>query len=64
MSKSFIDVVQDSPRTRLGIPVKTKNPRFRTNTRSLRLLITKSKSERNFPVRKYNNKKKGNVERN
>ena len=24
MSKSFIDVVQDSPRTGLGIPVKTK----------------------------------------
>ena len=27
MGKSFIDVVQDSPRTGLGIPVKTKkNP--------------------------------------
>ena len=26
MTKSFIDVVQDSPRTRLGIPVKTKKP--------------------------------------
>ena len=26
MVKSFIDVVQDSPRTGLGIPVKTKNP--------------------------------------
>ena len=27
MAKSFIDVVQDSPRTDLGIPVKTKkNP--------------------------------------
>ena len=27
MAKSFIDVVQDSPRTGLGIPVKTKkNP--------------------------------------
>ena len=25
MAESFIDVVQDSPRTRLGIPVKTKN---------------------------------------
>ena len=25
MAKSFIDVVQDSPRTKLGIPVKTKN---------------------------------------
>ena len=25
MAKSFIDVVQDSPRTGLGIPVKTKN---------------------------------------
>ena len=24
MAKSFIDVVQDSPRTGLGIPVKTK----------------------------------------
>ena len=24
MEKSFIDVVQDSPRTGLGIPVKTK----------------------------------------
>ena len=32
MAKSFIDVVQDSPRTRLGIPVKTKNPLSRTNT--------------------------------
>ena len=32
MAKSFIDVVQDSPRTRLGIPVKTKNPLYRTNT--------------------------------
>ena len=26
MAKSFIDVVKDSPRTGLGIPVKTKNP--------------------------------------
>ena len=26
MTKSFIDVVQDSPRTGLGIPVKTKKP--------------------------------------
>ena len=26
MSKSFIDVVQDSPRMGLGIPVKTKTP--------------------------------------
>ena len=26
MTKSFIDVVQDSPKTSLGIPVKTKNP--------------------------------------
>ena len=26
MAKSFIDVVQDSPKTGLGIPVKTKNP--------------------------------------
>ena len=26
MAKSFIDVVQDSPRTGLGIPVKTKTP--------------------------------------
>ena len=26
MVKSFIDVAQDSPRTDLGIPVKTKNP--------------------------------------
>ena len=24
MAKSFIDIVQDSPRTDLGIPVKTK----------------------------------------
>ena len=31
MAQSFIDVVQDSPRTRLGIPVKTKKPLFRTN---------------------------------
>ena len=33
MAKSFIDVVQDSPRTGLGIPVKTKKPLSRTNTR-------------------------------
>ena len=26
MAKYFIDVVQDSPRTGLGIPVKTKTP--------------------------------------
>ena len=26
MVKSFIDVVQDSPRTGLGIPVKTRKP--------------------------------------
>ena len=26
MAKSFIGVVQDSPRTGVGIPVKTKNP--------------------------------------
>ena len=26
MVKSFINVVQDSPRTGLGIPVKTKKP--------------------------------------
>ena len=26
MAKSFIDAVQDSPRTGLGIPVKTKKP--------------------------------------
>ena len=32
MAKSFIDVVQDSPRTGLGIPVKTKKPLSRTNT--------------------------------
>ena len=32
MAKSFIDVVQDSPRTGLGIPVKTKNLLSRTNT--------------------------------
>ena len=32
MAKSFIDVVHDSPRTGLGIPVKTKNPLYRTNT--------------------------------
>ena len=32
MAKSFIDIVQDSPRTGLGIPVKTKKPLFRTNT--------------------------------
>ena len=32
MVKSFIDVVQDSPRTRLATPVKTKNPLSRTNT--------------------------------
>ena len=32
MAKSFKNVVQDSPRTGLGIPVKTKNLLFRTNT--------------------------------
>ena len=32
MAKSFIDVVQDSPRTGLGIPAKTKNPLSRTKT--------------------------------
>ena len=32
MAKSFIDVVQDSPRTRLGIPVKTKKNPSRNNT--------------------------------
>ena len=32
MAKSFIDVVKDSPRTGLGIPVKTKKPLSRTNT--------------------------------
>ena len=32
MVKSFIDVVQGSPRTRLGIPFKTKNPLSGTNT--------------------------------
>ena len=32
IAKYFIDVVQDSPRTGLGIPVKTKNPLYRTNT--------------------------------
>ena len=32
MAKSFIDVVQDSPRMGLGIPVKTKNPLSRTKT--------------------------------
>ena len=34
MAKSFIDVVQDSPRTGLGIPVKTKNPLSLTKTLS------------------------------
>ena len=32
MAKSFKDVVQDSPRTGLGIPVKNKNPFSQTNT--------------------------------
>ena len=32
MVKSFIDVVQDCLRTRLGVPVRTKNPLSRTNT--------------------------------
>ena len=31
MAKYFIDVVQDSPRTGLGIPVKTKKLLSRTN---------------------------------
>ena len=30
MAKSFIDVVQDSPRTSLDIPSKTKTPLSRT----------------------------------
>ena len=32
MAKSFIDIVQDSPRTRLGIPIKPKKPLSETNT--------------------------------
>ena len=32
MAKSFKDVVHDSPRTGLGIPVKTKTALSRTNT--------------------------------
>ena len=32
MSKSIKGIVQDSPRTGLSIPVKTKNPISRTNT--------------------------------
>ena len=32
MAKYFIDVVQDSPRSGLGIPIKTKNPLSLTNT--------------------------------
>ena len=32
MAKSFIDVVQNSPRTGLGIPVKIKNLLSQTNT--------------------------------
>ena len=32
MAKYFKDVVQESPRTGLGIPVKTKKPLSRTNT--------------------------------
>ena len=32
MAKSIIDFVQDSPRTGLGIPVKTKKPLSQTNT--------------------------------
>ena len=35
MVKSFKDVVQDSPRTGLGIPVKTKNLLSQTNTPSV-----------------------------
>ena len=31
MAKSFIDVVQDSTRTGLAIPVKTKHPLSQTN---------------------------------
>ena len=30
MKKSFMDIVQNSPRTSLGIPVKSKNPLSRT----------------------------------
>ena len=32
MAKFFIDVVQDSPRTGLGIPLKPKKPLPRTST--------------------------------
>ena len=32
MAKSFIDVVQDSPMTGLGIHVKTEKPLSRTKT--------------------------------
>ena len=32
MAKSFKDIIQDSPRTGLGIPVKAKKPLSRTNT--------------------------------
>ena len=32
MAKSFMDVLEDSPRTRLSIPVKSKEPLSRTNT--------------------------------
>ena len=32
MAKSFIDLVQDSPRTGLGTPVKTENPLYQNNT--------------------------------
>ena len=32
MAKSSKDLVQDSPRKGLGIPIKTKNPLSRNNT--------------------------------
>ena len=45
MAKSFIDVVQDSPRTGLGIPVKTKKPPLsRTNIVQISLPIKNEES--------------------
>ena len=43
MAKSFIDVVQDSPRTGPGIPVKTKKPLSQTNTPAAQVVIYHSK---------------------
>ena len=43
MAKSFIDVVQDSPRMRLGIPVKTKKPPLSNQQTALRTVSSRQR---------------------